>query len=860
MQSFAQEKIIIDNHKIQLEQNQSLKDVLELVSEQFELMLAYPTPLINKLVIGPISYSFSDPEDLLNKLLNNFELDIKKVSPEKYLIRKSLNDQEGNYENRFHGTVTDADSGEPLVYASVYFKNFSNGTLTDSTGKFELVSLSTTDDTIVVSYLAYQDLVILPNQMEMPFDLKLMRDDNIIGNVVVEYIVPPAMVSSDGMALIFSKDLPSSQNLGVNDLMRQLQLLPGVNAHTDDDSALKIRGSNADASRIILDGMPLYNVDHYYGIFSSVNADYVDEVNLYKNAQPICFRSIGGGLVLMNSQHNPHKTSGIIHADLLNTSAAFSSELNDRFSLNLGIRTTYRNVDDGGLINLKRRSNDPENFDNPQKDVFISNEPEFRFYDLNGRINFKVSNKTSVSYSLFKSRDKYLNSYELNFNNHQEQNSKTVFENSEEWDNFSNALIVDSEISQNWHLNGTIHLTDYTQNSELQSELIQNRQGQIERKTIQNYNNSAIRDLGIKLYASSEFNRHNFIVGAEINNYMTKNLLESEDLTLIDQDFSAELYDLFFGYSWTKGPFILQLGNRGHYYLHKHYNSVRLSPQLSGSLLIKDVSTLKFSISRSHQFLRELEYETRQSYTTEIYTLSNMSIPVLRTDNFMLGCSYQISGWGLDIEAFYKDIDGALQLTNNLPGIQTSGHGMQDFKLFHGDRKVIGMDMMLSFTNNKYSSWLAYTLSKSTDEYKAIFKGESFSSEDDRRHQLKLINSLDIGHFTISNTMIYASGKNYLSLESIMDIVQDRSQLDPSEHIKSLPAYFRIDLGLDYNFSISGIKSSFGISAFNILNRQNVKYVQYAYRLDGQNAGSTILGSEAELLDRTINVNFTLEF
>lgn len=858
--SFAQDDNVIHDHYFEFDDNQTVKEVLDLVSEQYDVLLAYPTPLLKNLVLTPTSYSFSDVEDLLNKILSDFHVDVRQVSGAKYLIRKSLLEPGTIEERDYSGIVKDAESGDVLPFASVYLNDFSNGTFTDSNGKFTLSSRTASDDTIIVSYLAYEEMILYAEDFKTPVEVKLIRNENTIENVLVEYIVPPTMFSRDGMAIIFSEEMPDGQNIVSNDLMRQLQLLPGINAYNDDESSLKIRGSNADQSRIILDAMPLYNVDHYYGIFSSVNSDYVKEVSLYKNAQPIQYHASGGGLLLMDSGSSSSGTNALIRADLLNTTAAITSELNENFSLNLGLRTTYRNVDDGGLINLKRRSNDPENFDNPQTNVFISNEPDFRFYDLNGRLNFKLSDRTSLSYSLFKSHDRYINSYDLNFSNQHQQNSKTVFENNEEWDNFSNAFIIDSRLNKHWSLTGTFHLTSYNQESNLQSELIQNNQGQIERRTIENVNKSSIEDYGLNLFASSDFANHNIIVGTAFNKYNTHNLLESEQQVIINQDLDAELYDLYMAYTLTEGPFTFQIGNRGHYYNRNNHNSVRFSPQLSASFLKNESSTFKFSVSRSHQFLRELEYETRQSYTVQLYTVSNKDIPVLRTDNFMLGYSYQQSRWGFDIEAYFKNIKGVLQLTNIRPGILQPDQGMQDFKLFKGDRNVIGLDFMLNYTNRTYTGWLAYTLSKSTDEFKAIFKGESFSSEDDRRHQLKLINSIALGPFTLSNNTIYASGKKYLSLESLLDNPQDRFQIDPDKHIKSLPAYFRIDLGLDYNFLIAGKETSFGISVFNVLNRQNVKYLQYAYRLDGQNANSTILGSEAELLDRTVNLNFSIKF
>jgi hypothetical protein len=270
-------------------------------------------------------------------------------------------------------------------------------------------------------------------------------------------------------------------------------------------------------------------------------------------------------------------------------------------------------------------------------------------------------------------------------------------------------------------------------------------------------------------------------------------------------------------------------------------------------------------LGRTHQFLREIEYENRFSQVFEINALANGNqIPVLRTDNLMLGYGYAASGWSLDLELYKKHMDGTIQFSTSRPGFEM-GNGvipLKDYRLYKGVRNVLGMDVTLSYKHGVYSSWIAYTLSKSLDAYPAIFQSKEFSSQDDRRHQLKWINNIEVGRFIFSNNFIYASGRPYLPLE-ILSNDQDRTQIDPDAFLKRLPAYFRMDLGIEYRFNLGNTEAALSMSMFNVTNRQNVKYLQYAYSFSNaqnQNVNSAILGTEAELLDRTLNFGFKVRF
>ncbi len=862
---FSQEDIGRNIQIFELIEDDSFKDVLSQIGNKHNVLLAYPSQLMNEKVKSVGSIQYTDVENLLAQVFEDLQYDVKKVSDERYLLRLNINpDQEKNLPY-ISGIVQDASTGEALTCASVYYSDFSDGSFTDANGNFTIKHSGNENDSLIFSFLSYHNQTFALRDIIDKQTISLAYSQNVIEDILVEYFLPPLLNSDDGMALILNDNLSQSHNLVSNDLMRQIQMLPGVGAHNDDESNLKIRGSNSDQSNIILDGMPLYKVDHYYGIFSSVNSDFVDDVKLFKNAQPIQYLAYGGGLLQLESDSDYRNFSGQANINLLNSSANFKIPLSEKINVNIGLRSTYRNVDDGGLINLKSRESDSINFQDNATRIFITNEPEFRFHDVNGKINFQLSERSKLSYSIFESKDRFINSYDLTFEGPNKTESQSIYKNEEMWNNFSNALQFETLLKSDLSWKSQIYFTAYDQSSHLESELKENQNRMLQRKKINNLNESSIKDLGASSYIKSSFSHHNFTLGTEYKRYSTVNLLSANDTNIIDQDFNSNLTSFFGAYEFKNDNFIIELGNRFNYYQNKKFEDWYLSPQLTALYRINSQQKFKFSISTSQQFLREIDFESRQNQTIQLFTLSKrQEIPVLKTTNVMLGYSAQKSKWSFDLEAYWKSMEGVLQLTTIRPGIIDSQQEPQasEYRLYAGERNIVGLDLMLSYDNKWYSSWIAYTLSKSLDKFSNIFKGKEFQSEDDRRHQIKWINNISYSNFSFSNNVVYASGKPYLPLEELNDM-QDRLNLDPNALLKSLPAYFRVDLGIDYHFKMKNVDASVGVSMFNVFNRQNVKYIQYAYKIQNNNPGSgqsRILGTEGELLNRTLNVNFDLKF
>jgi hypothetical protein len=234
----------------------------------------------------------------------------------------------------------------------------------------------------------------------------------------------------------------------------------------------------------------------------------------------------------------------------------------------------------------------------------------------------------------------------------------------------------------------------------------------------------------------------------------------------------------------------------------------------------------------------------------------------------MLGFDFFKNGFELDVEAYHKNIDGVTEFAlreTGIPSDRVAPTQNLSYAIFNGSGISKGIDVLLKKSSGDYTSWLAYTLSKTTHSFPQISKGASFPSQDDRRHQIKWVNQYRFKQFDFSTTFIYSSGRPYTDLTKI-PVKTDRKDINPNTRISYLPNYFRLDVAANYNFKLKNdTKGRLGLSLFNVLDRKNVKYRQYIYSIPNQRDPSKpnineVRGTDLLMLGFTPNVSLSFEF
>lgn len=812
-------------------------------------------------------------DEVLDYLLE--EVEYKRVGDNVLLRRSSDEAIEKNamYKSSLHvrGTVVVEGGEQKIPFASVSIENAAIGTFTDNAGNFELeIPAAYTEDSLVVHYLGMEDKKYLIRDFTDEYKLiPLSTSDIAIDEIViVNRKKKISILSSDNALTLRLKENIQNGILG-DDLTRNLQKLAGVSASDDSSAAIKIRGSQSSETLILLDEMPIYNCSHFYGVFNSINTNFIDQIKLFKSYFPIEYGGKTGGVVHLASSQKLIKQSYLdVEMDLMTMNAMTGIRLSDKLNLTLAGRTTLRDISN---TQFNTFSNAPDTEDSTVQsftDEVKNNrsDPRFKFYDFNARLLWKIGSKQSIGINAFKSADDYENDFKRSI---RDPNSGKEIDleadESEVWDNFSSSLNYALDIGQRSRLNATIYSSEYASNSETTYDLKkpsseQNDPVQFD-IPLGLFQENRIRDLGFKSFIEAPFYNNVLKAGFEfVNHDIEYDLRDNQDAKIEGNDNVNEI-SFFANMSFELFKKLnLQTGVRSTYY--EGTDDFYLSPRVLADYAIRNSFKLKSSYGIYRQFIREFPFEYRGAPKSLWVTSGENGIPVLLSHNYMIGFNKVHEHFNIDIEFYQKNFKGLTEYVVTQPsmGNQENMPGSRDYKLFLGGGFSRGVDIILTSGYKDYETYLSYTLSKSMERYKAIGRNEYFPSEDDRRHQFKWINSYRYKKFSAGIDYIFLSGRPYTDLRNLGPN-GDITNSPPSERFKRVDPYHRVDLSLSYRFKILKYPTSFSFSVLNLLDNENERYIQNVAEDVGQNseAVNIVVGNESALLDRTFNFSWKIQ-
>ena len=863
----------------------ALTEVLALLEEQNGIVFSYQVSALKNLELPACSVKKEDLETFLNTLFANQQLEYKIVDQQRVLLRRSLLDtpQAPRIEKIIlSGSVTDSKTKQALSDVAVYLDTLALGALTDEAGNFSFeIPENMQDRQVIAQIIGYEQKRVSVQGLKKNGEIAIQANPVSLGPVTVTETIPVLQNKSSGAIQLNTSPLlqNNGSSLAGNDLFRSIQTLPGISANNDLSAAVKIRGSSGDETLTILDGIPIYKAEHYFGVFSAINANYVQSTEVYKNALPVAYGGKTGGMLLMESEGSRYnRTNGIIDINLLNTSLVFNSPIGNKLSLILSGRTTYSDAADNPLFNAFE-----DNLANVANDAtqglgrpgLIETTPSFSFYDWNAKLLYKINDRQNLSFSFYRSFDDLLNDYEQSYNvrtpNDRPAIDEESFSNAEAWENTGASLRYKLSLKNDWAVNATGYYTEYKNDGLIESELSREiRDLELSLWSFENNQENKIEDVGFNVHVlkKKDYNR-SIILGAEVIKHQNEFELFEDEESILNGQLEASDWSLFGAFPLINQPkFHLDVGARSTYYSLQ--DQWFFSPRINTTYQLGDGFNLKGSWSISNQFVREVNYENRLGQNIDFFLLSNQDEFAAGTSrNIMLGASYRTGAFLFDVELYNKYQTGEIEFRRIAPGFDSErirpSNG-EEYNLFVGEGFVQGLDVLVEFKKEKYHSWLSYTLSLTENQFKEIYRNERFPAEDDRRHQISFVNNYQMGRFNFSANFTYASGRPFTDLSKLAE-AQKIKDLRFRDLINRLPSYNRLDLGVNYTFDVNWTKMTFGLSVFNVTNASNVSYQQYIYALphlkeeDGKTkVSSEVVGTTTRLLDRTLNLSMSLKF
>lgn len=863
--------------------NTSLKEVFSTLEKKYDLHFSYDNEIIKDLQITA-SFEEQSLSEVLRSIAYVTRLEYQIVNNTQVLIREKIEKEQpvNPIEKiRIKGRITDAENNIPLSFATVY-QSYTLGTEANEEGFFDLeVPFENGEATVYVQYVGYetQKLELDKKNIDQPLKIHLSPQIQEIASITVVEQVPLLSQSKLDGSLSFKANklgtLPAF--VGGKDVFRTLQLLPGISAHDDLSAELSIRGSNGDESMIVFDGITLYNVTHYFGIFSAINPNITDEVTIYKNAFPVEYGGRTSGVVDITStdilKTKPHFGAEF---NLLTTNVWAELPMNENMGLLVGGRFTNKNIANNSLFASLNQEVKPSGFlpnsnlQEKRENFLTQIEPNFQFYDFNLKWDWRISPKTNVTLSYFQGDDRFEYTAVQNIDLRRKDNKVIITDTeSSNWKNQGSSLQLKHEWSEALDTKMIFSRSGYSTNTSAGTkvERLRNEQ-QTTHLNFDGRHSNAIDAWEVNIKNNWQMHsNHRLSFGYHFVNSQIGIGIQNRNRNALNRTNATDQHALLLEYqgNW-KDKLFFNAGLRPTWYTGTQ--SMYFSPRLSLSYAADERFHLKASASRYHQFIRELSYENPFGRTYEYWVLADntlqKSFPVASSVNWMVGFNFQHDWFDLDVEFYQKNTNGVVEQATDLNYLPTVRDTF-NFQFFKGRGRTRGMDILLKKTSGQHTGWIAYTLSKSTNRFPKINNGKAFPSKNDRRHQLKFIYQYQWRKWDFATTYVFSSGRPYTNLSILDELPMDRGNIPPERRLGYLDDYHRVDVGIHYNFTIRNTKAQVGLSIFNLFNRTNVKYRQYILSIqqepdNGAIPPNVVLGTELDMLGITPNVSFGIKF
>ena len=781
------------------------------------------------------------------------------------------------------GSVTDSASGETLIGAAVMDLRSGKGALTNDQGRFSL-TLKSDSVRLRVTYVGYQpifeDLVLKSNQkrtfrMHSSVELKTVvvtseRVDNARSSQMSAISVPIEQLKS--VPVLF----------GEADLVKALQLLPGVQSGSEGNSGFYVRGGGPDENLFLLDGVPLYNVSHMGGFFSAFNTDAVKNVTLYKGSFPARFSGRLSSVLDVTTNNGNDKqlhgsgSIGFISAKL-NLEGPLKSE---RTTFSLSGRRTYA---DFLLQPLVKRLADRRQY---------KLRAGYYFYDVNGKLTHRFSDRSRLFASYYMGSDVIYTRIRTLATDVQEQylNFDT------RWGNIVASARWNYELTPKLFMNITGAYTRYSNNVGVayETETLATDDADSQTSEFQMDYLSKINDYSLRadfdftpnpdhlVKFGSSFIHHLFqpeVASAHLNAYSAEVMNSSFviDTSVHSGSIRAEEITAYAEDDWSISESVkvnYGLNLSGFSVENRFYPT--LQPRLSGRVMLREGLSLKAGYAYMTQFMHLLS-TTSVSMPTDLWVPVTADIAPMRAHQVAAGLFYEISAIGdFSVEGYYKQMHNLLEYKDGAT-FWGSSESWED-KVVMGDGWAYGVELLMQRNFGNLTGWIGYTWSRTMRLFdrpgQELNDGNPFPAKYDRRHDLSIVLSYKINdRIDLSATWVYSTGNAAtLSLQEYaqaQETANEYADVDPEgwggylanpsgRNNFRMPDYHRMDLSANFHRSFRNCSRTINVSVYNLYNRKNpyMIYESHEHRYNGFN-GALVQLSIFPILP---SVAYTLKF
>ena len=727
------------------------------------------------------------------------------------------------------GYITDAESGETLIGATALVKEIGNGAVSNEYG-FYSISVPKGKYTLEFSYIGFGN-VIKPFSLSANYklDVEMSEMKNELAEVVVtakeeDGNVREVSMSVNKLDITTIKSMPTL--LGEVEIIRSLQLLPGVNSVGEGATGFNVRGGSIDQNLILLDEAPVYNSSHLFGFFSVFNPDAVKDVKLYKGGIPSRY---GGRLssILDVRMKEGNKKKLNINGGVGFIFSRLSVEapiIKDKSSLIVAARRSY--------IDILAKPFLSESLDGSQ----------LNFYDLTLKTNYDINDKNRLFLSGYFGRDNFGFGDQAGFN----------------WGNKTGTIRWNHLFSERLFSNLTFYFSDY----DYQIKFGNDSQNKFDW-------NASIQNIGVKpefsfflkpgnllkfggqsiLYTFDPGNAVGVSEGEERDfslpqKFAMENAVYVENeidiSTTIKANYGLRLSSFTYlgkgtAYEYADGipgerRYATSATEYGDWKSIKTYYN--FEPRLSLQMQLSSNNSIKASYNRTTQYIH-LVSNTTAATPVDVWTPSTNNIRPSTADQVAFGYFQNLNDntYELSAEVYYKTMNN---LVDYIDGADLLLNQFIEGDLIEGKGRAYGIELMAKKTKGKFSGWLSYTLARTERQTPGISGGEWYASRFDQLHNLSLTGFYEINdRWTTSANFAFNTGSPTTfptTRYTIQGFVVPHNANEERNNVR-LPNYHRLDLSITRKGEIKEGKRWTGdwvFSVYNVYNRKNAFSIFFA--------------------------------
>lgn len=733
------------------------------------------------------------------------------------------------------GYIEDVSSKERLIGVNVFLKGTSYGTSTNTFGFYSL-TVPKGQYVLMASFIGFQgqrDTIVLNANLSR--DFQLTESKETLDEVVVRAEELPAdqvQMSTVRLSVPDIKKIPAF--MGEVDIIRAIQLLPGVQSGGEGSTGFYVRGGSPDQNLILLDGVPVYNASHLFGFFSVFNADAIKNVQLTKGGFPARYGGrLSSVLEIDMKEGNLKEFHGEGSIGLIASKLTLEGPLiKDKTSFIISGRRTYYDVLTRPFM--------------PQ-----GTKAGYYFGDLNVKLNHIVSRKDRLYLSYYNGLDKFYLKEEYGSGGSFTGNNviEETYENSLKWGNHTGSLRWNHLFGEKLFGNLTATFTQYQfkVGAEDYSKYY-NETGAIQEENFGFEYYSLIRDYGLRYDLEYSLNSdHSLRMGASYTYHTFKpgvaQIQEEYSDIKVDslQNLSKPIFanDIF---AYIEDDWRINSRWRANYGLHysayftneAFYHS--LQPRVSARYLISDDWSLKGSYALMNQYIHLLS-NSGIGLPTDLWVSSTDKVKPQRSQQIAMGSTRNIKGnmYELSAEVYYKWMNNLIEYKEGASFLSTTD--WENTVETDGKGEAYGLELLVRKNEGKTTGWIGYTLSYTFREFDNLNNGNKYPYKYDRRHDISIVvNHAFSKRFDIGATWVYGSGNTYTSPVSNIylghDFGRNFTNSSPNTYQRysdrnglRMPAYHRLDLGVNFHKKTKWGKRTWNISVYNAYSRRNPYFI-----------------------------------